>query len=72
MACERRKMDKHKGKPPMVPMFNAAEFFSGKKDMKPVGWMSNPDEPGPVVLDRKTFESLTGVKIPGAKAPDAS
>lgn len=65
-------MDKHKGKPKMVPMFSAADFFSGKKDMKPVGWMSNPDEPGPVILDRKSFESLAGGRIPCAEADDAS
>ena len=63
-------MDKPKGKPEKVPMFSAADFFSGKKDMKPVGWMSNPDEPGPLILDRKSFECLTGFKIPGAEAED--
>ena len=60
-------MDNPNGKRKRVPMFSAADFFSGKKDAKPVGWMSNPDEPGPVILDRKSFESLTGVSIPGAK-----
>ena len=38
----------------MVPMYSAADFFSGKKDAKPVGWMSDPDEPGPVIVDQKT------------------
>ncbi len=65
-------MDKPNGKRKRVPMFSAADFFSGKKDMKTVGWMSNPDEMGPVILDRKSFESLTGVKIPGAEAEDTS
>ena len=65
-------MGKPKGKPEKVPMFSAADFFSGKKDAKPVGWMSNPDEPGPVILDRKSFESLTGVRIPGAETEDTS
>lgn len=51
-------MDKTKGKPKKVPMFGAADFFSGKKDAKPVGWMSDPDAPGPVIVDRKTLESL--------------
>jgi len=42
----------------MVPMFSAEDFFSGKKDAKPVGWMSDPDAPGPVVVDRATLEQL--------------
>ena len=49
----------------MVPMYSAADFFSGKKDPKPVGWMSDPDEPGPVLLDRKSFEELMGCKSTG-------
>jgi hypothetical protein len=36
----------------MVPMFSAEDFFAGKKDAKFVGWMSNPDEIGPVLVDR--------------------
>ena len=51
-------MDNPNGKRKRVPMFSAADFFSGKKDAKPVGWMSDPDEPGPVIVDRKTLESL--------------
>ena len=45
-------MDKPNGKRKIVPMFSAADFFSGKKDAKPVGWMSDPDLPGPVIVDR--------------------
>ena len=51
-------MDNPNGKRKRVPMFSAADFFSGKKDAKPVGWMSDPDAPGPVIVDRKTLESL--------------
>lgn len=51
-------MDKPKKKRKMVPMYSAADFFSGKKDAKPVGWMSDPDEPGPVLVDRATLERL--------------
>ena len=36
----------------MVPMFSAEDFFAGKKDAKFVGWMSNPDEIGPMIVDR--------------------
>ena len=42
-----------------VPMYSAEDFFSGKKDAKPVGLMSNPDAFGPVVVDRETFFRLT-------------
>ena len=55
---EKTEMDKPKRKHKMVPMYSAEDFFSGKKDAKPVGWMSNPDEPGPVVVDRATLERL--------------
>jgi len=64
-------MDNPNGKRKMVPMFSAADFFSGKKDAKPVGWMSDPDEPGPVIVDRKTLESLLDDKVTGTGA-DAS
>ena len=61
-------MDNPNGKRKRVPMFSAADFFSGKKDAKPVGWMSDPDEPGPVIVDRKTLESLLDDKVTGACA----
>ncbi len=61
-------MDNPKGKRKMVPMFSAADFFSGQKDAKPVGWMSDPDEPGPVIVDRKTLESLLDDKATGTGA----
>ena len=51
-------MDKPEKKRKMVPMYSAEDFFSGKKDAKPVGWMSDPDEPGPVLVDRATLERL--------------
>ena len=46
---EKRKgndMNTPKKKRKMVPMYSAADFFSGKKDAKPVGWMSDPDKSG--------------------------
>lgn len=65
-------MDKPKRKRKMVPMYSAADFFSGKKDAKPVGWMSDPDEPGPVILDRETWEKLVGDRSPGKDTTDDS
>lgn len=41
-----------------VPMYSAEDFFSGKKDAKPGGWMSNPDDFGPVLVDRETLFRL--------------
>lgn len=64
-------MDKPNGKRKIVPMFSAADFFSGKEDAKPVGWISDPDAPGPVIVDRKTLESLLDDKATGTGA-DAS
>ena len=61
-------MDKPNGKRKRVPMFSAADFFSGKKDAKPVGWMSDPDAPGPVIVDMKTLESLLPGKASGTGA----
>lgn len=60
-------MDNPERKRKTVPMFSAADFFSGKKDAKPVGWMSDPDQPGPVpvIVERKTLESLLGDKATG-------
>ena len=42
----------------MVPMYSAEDFFSGKKDAKPVGLISDPDDSGPVLVDRKTLFRL--------------
>lgn len=55
-------MNTSKKKRKMVPMYSAEDFFSGKKDAKPVGWMSDPDEPGPVILDYESREELVGIK----------
>ncbi len=51
-------MRKPQNKRDMIPMYSAEDFFSGKKDAKPVGWMSNPDKTGPSVLDSATFDQI--------------
>ncbi len=61
-------MDNPNGMRKRVPMFSAADFFSGKEDAKSVGWMSDPDQPGPVIVDRKTLESLLDDKTVGTGA----
>ena len=63
-----RKIENPKAKRKMVPMFSAADFFSGKEDAKPVGWMSDPDQPGPVIVERKTQESHLDDKTVGTGA----
>ena len=60
-----RKIDNPKAKRKMVPMFSAADFFAGKEAAKPLGWMSDPDQPGPVIVERKTLESLLDDKDTG-------
>ena len=61
-------MDNPNGKRKRVPLISAADFFSGKEDAKPVGWMSDPDAPGPVIVDLKTPESLLPGKASGTGA----
>ena len=63
-------MDNPNRKRKRVQMFSAEDFFSGKKNPKPIGWMSDPDKPGPVIVDRKTLESILGDKATGADATD--
>ena len=53
-------MKENRKKREMVPICSAEDFFAGKTDAKPIGWMSNPDEIGPVLVDRATLERLRG------------
>ena len=50
-----------------VEIYTVEEFFklgSNKpRKAKPVGWASNPDDFGPMIVDRKTFEKLCGGKM---------
>ena len=57
-------MQGNKKKREMVPVYSAAEFFSGKKGARPVGRMSNPDEIGPVLVDRETLFRLMAERYP--------
>ena len=56
IVCERSDMKKARRE--KVPMYSAEDFFSGKKKAKPVGLMSNPDDFGPVIVDRETLFRL--------------
>ena len=54
-----------------VPMYSVEDFFSGNKDAKPVGWMSNPDDFGPVIVDRETLFRLKAETIaPASKTKE--
>ena len=57
-------MQENKKKRKMVPMYSAADFFAGKKDARPIGRMSNPDEIGPVLVDRETLFRLMAERRP--------
>ncbi len=50
-----------------VAVYTVEEFFNLGSDnqmkAKPVGWASNPDDLGVVVVDKKAFERLCGRKI---------
>ena len=61
-----------KKKRKMVPMYSAEDFFSGMTDAKPVGWTSDPDEPGSVIVDRASFERLAQREVSrtGLAGPD--
>ena len=49
-------------------MHTARDISAGKKSLKSVGRMSNPDEPGHVFLDTKSLERLALDKISGKVA----
>ena len=61
-------MQNSKKKRKMVPMYSAADFVSGKKDPEPVGWMSDPDEIGPVFVDRATLFRIAAERKRSAKS----
>ena len=62
-------MGNSKKKREMVPMYSAEDFFSGKKDARPVGQMSNPDEIGPVLVDRETLFRIMAERRPARFRP---
>lgn len=51
-------MKQGKGSGEKFPLYSAEDFFAGKKDAKPVGWCSDPDRPGPLMVDFKTLQKL--------------
>ena len=47
----------------MVPAYIAEDILSGKKNPRSVGRMSDPDAPGPVILDAEAWKRfMEGMK----------
>ena len=46
-------MNRPKKKRKMVPIYDFDDILAGKKNPKKIGRMSDPDAPGPVILDRE-------------------
>ena len=51
-------MSKTRKERKMVPMYSAEDSFAGKKDAKPVGWMSIPDEIDSMFVELATLERM--------------
>ena len=44
----------------MVPIYAMEDLLAHKKNPKKIGWMSDPDAPGPVILDHETWRRFFG------------
>ena len=44
----------------MVSVYDPDDILAGKKSPKKIGMMSDPDAPGPVILDREAWNRLIG------------
>ena len=44
----------------MVPIYDFDDILAGKKNPKKIGRMSDPDAPGPVILDHETWTRVFG------------
>ncbi len=53
-------MNRPKKKRKMVPVYDPDDILAGKKNPKKIGMMSDPDAPGPVILDREAWNRLIG------------
>ena len=51
-------MNRPKKKRKMVPIYAMKDLLAGKKNLKKIGRMSDPDAPGPVILDREACNRL--------------
>ena len=53
-------MSRPKKKRKMVPIYDFDDLLAGKKNPKKIGMMSDPDAPGPVILDHETWTRFFG------------
>ena len=51
-------MSRPKKKRKMVPVYDLDDIRAGKKNPKKIGMMSDPDAPGPVILDHDAWTYL--------------
>ena len=51
-------LNRPKKKRKMVPIYDFDDILAGKKNPKKIGRMSDPDAPGPVILDREAWKRL--------------
>ena len=48
-------MNRQKKKRNMVPIYDFDDIFTGKKNPKKIGWMSDSGAQGPVILDSEAW-----------------
>lgn len=53
-------MDRQRKKRKMVPIYAIEDLLAHKKNPKKIGWMSDPDAPGPVILDHEAWSRFIG------------
>ncbi len=53
-------MSRTRKKRKMVPIYDLDDILAGKKNPKKIGRMSDPDAPGPVILDHETWTRFFG------------
>ncbi len=53
-------MNRPRKKRKMVPIYAMEDLLAHKKNPKKIGWMSDPDASGPVILDHETWTRFFG------------
>ena len=52
------KLNRQRKKRKMVPVYAPEDILAGKKKPRKIGMMSDPDAPGPLILDHEAWERL--------------
>ena len=53
-------MSRTRKKRKMVPIYDLDDILAGKKNPKKIGRMSDPDAPGPVLLNSEAWKRVVG------------